>query len=81
MNFLVQWAIKTVLAWAYSLTPADFAAAFSFVQQAQQKFAESDDKKKWVQEQLAAFLGSRASGRALNFLIELAVARLTAGKK
>ena len=81
MNFLVQWAIKTVLAWAYSLTPADFAAAFAFVTQAQQKFSESADKKAWVQEKLAAFLGSRASGRALNFLIELAVARLTAAKK
>jgi hypothetical protein len=83
MNFLVQWAIKTVLAWAYSLTSEDFAAAFAYVKQAQEKLssASSAEKRTWVQGQLAGFLGGRGTGKAINFLIELAVAKLTAGKK
>ncbi len=76
MNILLQWAINKVLAWAYNLKPTDFAAAFEYVKQAQQQFSVSTDKRKFVQEQLAAFLGSKASGRAINFLIELAVAKL-----
>ncbi len=75
-QFLIQWAINTVLKWAYSLEPDDFAAAFKFVETAQSSFANSADKRAWVQDQLAKFLGSRATGRAINFLIELAVARL-----
>lgn len=80
MNVLVRLAINQILKWAYSLTSADFAAAWKFVLQAQQKFSVSTDKKKWVTEQLGAVLGSRASGRAINFLIELAVARLNNAK-
>ena len=81
MSLLVQWAVSVVLKWAYSLGPDDLAAAFSYVKQAQKKFSESADKKKWVQEQLGAALGSKASGKALNFLIELAVAKLNTTKK
>jgi len=72
----LQWAIKMVLTWAYNLKPADLAAAFSFVQQAEQKFQLSVDKRAWVREQLGAALSSNVTGRALNFLIEMAVARL-----
>lgn len=76
MNFLIQLAIKTVLKWAYSLTPDDFAAAFKYVQQAQQQLATSADRRAWVQDQLSKLLKSRGTGRAINLLIELAVARL-----
>lgn len=81
MNPLIRWAINAILKWAYSLTAEDFAAAFAFVRQAQEKFHASADKKKWVTEQLGAFLGARGTGRAINFLIELAVARLSPAKK
>ena len=81
MSILVQWAVQVVLKWAYSLTADDFAAAFKFAQQAQKKFQQSTDKRAWVQEQLAGFLGSRGTGRAINFLIELAVAKLSSVKK
>ncbi len=76
MSIFVQWAIQTVLKWAYSLTSEDLATAFKYVQTAQQKFSEATDKRKWVQEQLASVLGARGTGRAINFLIELAVAKL-----
>jgi hypothetical protein len=81
MNPFIRWAISAVLKWAYSLTSEDFAAAFSYVRQAQEKLQGSADKKKWVTEQLGAFLGARGTGRAINFLIELAVARLGASGK
>ena len=76
MNYFVKLAINAVLKWAYSLKPEDFAKAFEFVKVAENSLRVSADKKKWVREQLSIFLGSRASGRAINFLIELAVARL-----
>jgi len=83
MNILIQWAIKTVLAWAYSLTPADLASAFALVRQAQEKLAgaSSGEKRTWVQGRLAGLLGSRATGKSINLLIELAVAKLTAARK
>ena len=76
MNPFLRWAINTVLKWAYSLKPEDFAKAFEFVSKAETSLRASADKRKWVQEQLAVFLGSRGTGRVINFLIELAVARL-----
>ncbi len=76
MSFLVKTALNLILKWAYSLQPEDFAKAFTFVQQAQKEFTLSTDKKKWVKEKLTEAIGSRASSKALNLLIELAVARL-----
>lgn len=80
MNVLIRLAINQILKWAYSLTSADFANAWKFVVQAQTQFTESADKKKFVTEKLGEVLGSRASARAINFLIELAVARLNNAK-
>lgn len=75
MNLLLQWAIKLILNWAYSLTKDDLAVATSYVLKAEKQFVASADKKKWAKEQIQAAL-PYITGRATNFLIELAVAKL-----
>jgi len=76
MKFIVQTALKIILNWAYSLKPADFAKAFELVQRAEKELRASSDKAQWVRSELAKYLGSKATGRVINFLLELAVARL-----
>lgn len=76
MNFIIQTALKLILNWAYSLKPADFAKAFELVLRAEKELRTSTDKAQLVRNELAKYLGSKATGRVINFLLELAVARL-----
>jgi len=76
MNPFIRWALNAVLKWAYSLKPEDFTKAFELVVKAEKELRASSDKAQWVRNELAKYLGSKASGRVINFLLELAVARL-----
>lgn len=75
MNALVQLAIKIILQWAYNLKRADFDLALKWVMEAEKRFIESSDKRAYVKRVLKDSL-PEVTGRALNFLIELAVAKL-----
>ena len=75
MKPFVQLAINIILKWAYSLTRSDFDAALKFVMEAEKRFLESKDKREFVRSKLVSMLPD-ATGRALNFLLELAVAKL-----
>lgn len=80
MNLILQWALKIVLAWAYSLTRADLDKASSWVREAEVRFSESPDKKAFVHSQISQAMPGLKS-RAINFLIELGLARLEAARK
>jgi hypothetical protein len=75
MQPLIQIAINLILKWAYSLKKSDFETAVKWVMEAEKRFIESADKRAYVKRVLADALPG-ITGRASNFLIEMAVAKL-----
>jgi hypothetical protein len=75
MNAFINLAIKLILQWAYSLKKDDFDLAFRWVMEAEKRFGESSDKRAFVKDALVKAIPTLTT-RAMNFLIELAVAKL-----
>ena len=72
MNKIYQFLIHRLIAWVAQLTPENFKTAVGFVASADEQYATSADKRKYVVGLLKTAFPAVA-GWVLNLLLELAV--------